>query len=534
MNQAVKNLIEQWSGHLSVSPYLLLDGTWPSLSIIDSLTFGLRAEPDVPPALEPMLHGAAAYIAEIVASCWREFCSSVEVIEGSEGIELRGKGGEHFANAELMFPIEQEFRKMLLDVPTSFELFYDTAIPIQIDSNIVHHFTLSVASGLSPLLRGRSYDERSLDAPWFEGVQKQIARQTATNYQRLFPSEAIGQMAEMYLGTLLCPPPLVGEPLPLINAVTNFCEMSKEYGFDVATIERFASCLVRSPDENCSSLGLILLGAITQNRPSAQIIAVAQRKGSFVGLLRTAMVAARELLLKREDWLVRGLQTPEQLSHFKVEAALGFIPWVQFPSNLLKDANYFSSVEEVIRSAIEFDLQSAMAQADKIIEQDPSNLALRIQRARFDIVAGDFEHANQIFSNLLSEPGVSQLADFHNLWGLVRLEIGKVREAKSSFMRGLRTAEGDDDFVAEINNNIAWCYMLEQEFSKASEFLDLAIQGADCPLTALLNRIMVCWKLGEFQQVPVLRQELFDVSPFDRRVFANLTLSAETIEQLLH
>ncbi|MCB0321995.1 MAG: hypothetical protein KDD69_00430 [Bdellovibrionales bacterium] len=529
----VQDLKDEWGPLLKVSPLLELDDTWPSLGVIDLLTFCTRDRETLLSALEPMMKGCAAYLAVQVGRCWKRFCDDVSFEETADGIAVIGRGGEFIPEGErLRYPVEKEFRQVLEAVPNPLPMFKRFDIPLAGEGNVVSLLGLSMAIGLGPAVQGpwENYQPGE-QTPWVDAVVRQIAGECASHYGRVFPDEPVGQVAELYLAGLLYPPPLYGERLPFFRAVEQFLELFKEYRFSAGAVRQFGYNLSRSPDPILSSMGLVLSGALAETMPPPEVLAAAWTKGRYMGLLRPAMVRFRKGFLELSDWVPTGLQSEQDELRFAIESEMGFLPWLQLDPGRLKAGDY-NRLMPIVSAACDFNLQAGIKAIDEILEQEPEDLSLRIQRVKFETIGGDIERAERMLGSLVSEPGASRYPRLFNLWGQCLLAKSDPEGAKRRFLEGLKAAEKVPLLAAELANNAAWSGILLGETEQPLALIEQGLEATPCPVTLLLNKAAILWELRDFDSIRETRLRVFELAPCDRRVFASLALTDAALRQL--
>ncbi len=534
---AVEKLKEEWGKYLSVSPTLALDGTWPSIGVIDQLTFCLRLKEEINPALEPMLRGAAAYIAKVAKNTWQSFAEEVEIYDTQDGFSLRARGGEFLPDGEeVRYPVERELRRLLREFPDPFPMFLHFDVPVRFESPIVSFFALGVFTALGPAIEGY-WEHFSPDdpKPWTKAVVRHLAADCAKSYSRMFPDEPVGQVSEIYLSGLVYPPPMVTGALPFTVSMEQLTAIFTEYGFAPEQVRRFAQNLCKSPDETLSSVGLILCCAISEELPPPEILAVAESKRSYSGILRAAMLRIRLGFCGKSDWVESGLLNEQDKSRFLVETEMGFVPWLELDATRLQDSESYQKLRPIIQAACSYDLAMAERQLQKLLDVDPGDVDLRILQVKFVMIRGEFTEAAKLLSNLSTEPGSEQFPRMFKLWGLCALETRDLDLALKNFRKGLSVAEHSPFLKAELLNNIAWTLMLQGgKDEKALARLEESLKLSPSPLTMLLNKLSLVWEIGMLEEVRQTRERLFALAPCDRRVFASLALNEDTMKELLN
>ena len=114
VEKTYKKFVKRWNELLNVSPELELDSSWPSISVLDQLTFSLRLHEDLSEAQEELLEGSAAYLAVFVHTCWSLIAEEVKVGIDHDGIFVSAKGGEFIPDEEeIYFHAEKNFTRLV-------------------------------------------------------------------------------------------------------------------------------------------------------------------------------------------------------------------------------------------------------------------------------------------------------------------------------------------------------------------------------------------------------------------------------------
>ncbi len=520
----LNDFIEKWGILLEVAPALNLDENWPSVGIIDLLTFSLRLEESIEPEVDGLLKGSAAYLAKMVARSWERIVDHIEIADGPEGIFVRAEGGAYIPEGEdVHVAIEREFRECLMTMPYPLPILRGKGKPVSFDSNIVSNFTLSIASGLSPHVKGawEEKDTQSFGSALLE-ITKTLALQSSEYYATVFPDEPFGQMAELYLNDLIYPPLLIGEALPTQNAAKKLLSYFREYKVSEASIVQIAKNLAQSPDETISCVGLVFYIALATEECDPQMQAIAHSKGRFIGLLRHAVQEIRSEMKETKDWVVYGFDdNVDSAEHFELEYAMNCIPWLYLSKDYLVSAraNYLL---DLLVPMCAFDLPTSVAAADALIEENPKDIELRLQRINLEMISGNTEKIAEMFAALLSEHDADKSPRFYSLWGLFMLHNGEAGSAEKYFRAGLALENNDDDLYADIANNLAWSSTCRHKYEETIEFCDKGLSRSRFPATLLLNKAHALWLLKRYEEANSIRKKLFRIVPCDRRVFGNI------------
>ncbi len=529
VSQLVTNFKEAWNPYLDISPLLHLDDTWPTLGVIDLFTFPLRLQDPLSREQHMMLKGCTCYLARMLEQCWGALGAEVSLENSAVGVSITAQGGKHIPSGEkVSLNLEQVFRKTHAELPFPFPVLADKSVMINFDGNIMGLFGLGIFTGLHPAIdgvwKGRSVEEHSAVT---DLVVRELARQSAENYARIFPKEELGQVAELYLQGLIYPPFGLDEEPPALAAVEGLCKFAEEYKISKERMKLLALNLSRSPNESFSSVGVALAVALWEGFPPPELVAAAQAKGNTVGLLRPAMVKAREKFSGTKDWMLGGVRTDAEQLQVEIEAELGFLPWLVLSAKRLREGADDKRIAELLRALCSFDLAEATSIASKFVEEEPADIEMRLQRIKLEMAQGKFPEAQQMFLSLVTEPESDSFPMFFHLWGMCSLELQDPSAALKYFKAGLNMGNVDPRLKSSLANNCAWSSIIKGELFPAMEYIDMALSDCSAPVTTLLNKAHLLWRLGRANEIEPIRRKLFELAPADRRVFATLIHKAD-------
>ncbi|HQH25844.1 MAG TPA: hypothetical protein PLP17_00495 [Oligoflexia bacterium] len=521
----------EWNPRLSIAPALLLDDTWPSIGTLDLLTFPLRLVSDLPKEAETLLRGSAAYLALVIHKCWSLIADKVDAANMEEGITVTASGGRFLAEDETVrVNVEKTLRDCLENLPYPYPVISAFTRPISFDANVICPLAIGLFTGLSPFVEGPWAKMQSSEyAPALESILRELARQSADNYARVYPDEPLGQVAELYLHSLIFPPLMIGETLPATNSSQKIIEFFDQYKISRESILKLARNLARSADELFCCTGLVLYAALTEEMPPEDVIAAAQAKGKFMGLLRRSVIAVRDNRQLGPDWIESGLTGDSLYQRCSIENALNLIPWLYLsPQRIAADAKQ-GNLTALLAALCDFDFSTATRVLEKLIEEDPSDIECRLQMAQLRVLAEEYEEAEGLCSNIASEPGADENPRLFDLWGMVALKRRNQTAACKYLKAGLAIKNMDPVLKSDMANNLGWAYILQGDFTTAIRYIDVGLETALCPVTLILNKVFALWRLSKHEEAGALRHRLFAIAPTDRRVFSDLTqLSVST------
>ena len=525
VEKIANSFAKEWSIGSSLSPTLVLDGTWPSVGLLDQALFGLRGLNELFPFDEDMIRGASAYLAIKAEKCWTAFGASSEVTLGDRGIEIRAISGPHLSEGrQYLVRIEETLRNILMQDPEVLPIIGSAERIIPTGHNIVSLFAIGLLTGLSPFGEGPWRQIAPNDwSEHTEEVLKVLATESADYYARVFPDEPIGQVAEIYLHGLIFPPLLLDEPEPAFRASQGLISAFKEYGFSLEQTRTFLENITRSPDELISHAGLVFTCAVFDELPCPEVIEVSQQMGIYMGALRKAVSHVRTHYNSETDWLYQEAFNHEHFKRYKFEQRMGLIPW----SKLSPEDIASHQLLPIVRALASFDFEQSLTLIDNRLSETPGLIPLRVQRIYLEMIRGEFEQADAMFKQLLSEPGADSSSMLFNLWGLVKLSIGEseaaVRYMEVAFEIFIKESSNEDVIEkAEFVNNYAWCLIRAGDFDKASYVLSKSLESDFPSATSLLNQSFIMRQTGRESEAKESDLEALKLAPMDRRTYGNV------------
>jgi len=524
------DFVSFWNAKLQINSQILLDETWPSIGVLDLLTFSLRFKEQIPHNLESLIVGSSAYISRMLCECWKEQVEQVRVFINEGEICVEAKGGDLIPERDSVFvPVERLLRDRLRSLPNPFPITRKFSTNISFDSRIISDFCLGLFTGQAEGIEGPflEYDEKKL-SPLIEAVTKNLAITSAQSYEKHFPDEPIGQMAELYLQDLIYPPMFMKEDLPCLSSIVKLLDYFKSLGIKKENILALGQNLSLSPNFLFSNIGLIICCAISDSLPSVDIVSVAKAKGPYNGMLRKATLKVREFFNDSDDWIAHGLQSLEDEKCFFIETNLGFFPGLILSHKRLKKDLKANMLSKLLTASSNFDYELGEQICEVILEKYPDDIEIHFQYIHFKMLRKKFEEAHGLLNNLLDNPDADSSMMFYNLRGLCALELKNNDVALKNFKTALKI-KNHEDFIllSEINNNAAWASILLGNIGEAMFYLEQSLSKSVYPVNALLNKASILWDLGVDDEYEAFRNYLFSICPLDRRVFSHLTLQRQ-------
>ena len=151
VEEKADKFVKYWNEYLKINSVLLLDYSWPSISVIDLLTFSCRYKKDLPQALSEMLSGASAYIAVVAKNCFEESGYKVNLLntkdESEDRIEVVLNSSD---KKETRIALEKLFRARLKELPNPFPVSEDFETPITFEAPVLSLFCISIFTANTP------------------------------------------------------------------------------------------------------------------------------------------------------------------------------------------------------------------------------------------------------------------------------------------------------------------------------------------------------------------------------------------------
>lgn len=521
ISELLTNFKSTWSKVLDQSPILQLDDTWPSISVIDLLLGRLYGKEEFDEIDQAVVQGCAAYIGSMAIKCLAEFTQTQSLYyDDKEGICLKAEGGEKLKKGEAYFIKLEKALSLVLQIPVnSFPVFTDFSVSVFPHSKLVRLFALGVCSGLSPAAEGpwlketaQSFQEQTVKAV------KILARTSATWYERVFPEEPLGQMAELYLQGFVYPPFLMMEGHPGEYASEQLVPFLREYQFSEEQILALAKNLAQSPDEQTSCLGLVLYGALIKEEPAVEVLAVADTFGSYMGVLRETSRLIRKNLLSRLDFLEKEELAAEDFTRIRMEQKLGFLPWLVLPVARLKDKKFRALLEAMVI----FDYQGVIEAIDMLIYETPGDIDIRLQKIQMDLLQPDYDAIEKDIRNLISEPGSDSNPLLYDRWATCAFYRNDFPSALKYAKKAHALTSFDHPQARDIIGHASWLYILSKDLDEAYRMLEKAAEKLPNPVPALINVVGIFRQKGEHDKADTLERILLRYAPTDPRVFDNL------------
>ncbi len=519
LNQVASDFIQSSKWLSDSSNLYLVDYFFPSLGVLDLITAHMRANFTLTDADKKLLSEASSFLLEYVVRCWEECGLTCEIVYDENGSLVAIQGLEskpiHFQSIFSMFLAN-----------ASSQVFIDRKIqiPLAPKGDIICSF-------IQGFLRGAYFEESAevdnlFTIEFGESLDRVIARQYGKWHELLFPQVTLAHLPELYLYSLKSRHFLASDQPPLLKEVTAFVEYFKTLGIDPGMAGvKLGSLFLQSPSEYLSLLGVVLLAATDSNEAiSDGALSNVKVRSYAVPLVRAAFYKYRELLGIGLDWATKDLLDVSDRLLIEREQMLGLTPWVILdPKYIVEEFNKSEALRSFFNLIKEGDFFESQRLLDTMLEENPADLMLRVQKAHYLYVTGEFESGHEYSKQLLSEPNIERSYLFFNTWGMILLAMKQI-ELAIRYLKLSYTAGSMPLFKkVEIGNNLAWCYLLSGENSLAEAILE-EIRGNTSleAVSVLLNHLFIS---EPADGLPDDLKKALQLAPMDKRVFNNLILN---------
>ncbi|MBP9837857.1 MAG: hypothetical protein KBC84_04005 [Proteobacteria bacterium] len=524
ISEKVKNTYESFKKRISAfensSKFYKLDESWLSISILDGITYTLRGNKNLDSDLDFIVKGCAAYLAIIAHSCWSLLDVEVMVDDQAEGILIGARNGNNIPqDQEVVFYIERDVREFLIKLPYPFPVVGEFSRNINSLSCFFHLYAIGLFTGHSPHADGVWKDMKiqQLDSN-ISKVVKYLAQTCADSYERLFPDEKIGQVSELYLNSLIFPPLLYSENVTARRAIDGVLKFCKEYNVTKSQLLKLSNNFSQVFDETISMTGIAIYSALIDDNYSFSVLSRTYSYGAFIGTLRPGMYDVRKNFNEENDWLMLETLDEHYLNNISKELAFSYLPWVKINAQRIVTSYQDSNFRLLMQALSIMDLKVSIQYCDKILDDDPNDIDVKIQRIYLEIINADLDGAEKLARELLSDPNSEGNFEVYNIVGLVSLAKYQIDSAINYFNQARSFHTGDKLKLSEINNNYAWSLMCSNKYEEALNSLDFALMRHPDNILALLNKHSCLFELKKYAESAKIRQKLVSLAPYDSRV----------------
>ena len=513
-NEKLLTYTTLWNRRCPDVPLLQLDSTFPSLGVLDLQMLPFSGRKEILPSDQELLRMFSLYCAQIVNSCWNAIGVADLVVEESPEVGLRLRA------ANLSLNMEQAITELILRPPTSLAITRTLTRQVASPQGWIGPFILGCCTGLSPWVQG-AWEEETPETfqAEIQKVKEVLGQGVVLHYERCFPGELLGQFGELYLYAGIFPPLGVGESFIGQKGSKLLLDALRAVKASKKGIAALSENLAASPDEHLSCLGLILGSALTEKEPTHRLRALAETKGNFVSLLRSAMISLRKELLSASDWIEGEKLTPVDLQQIEIERQLGFLPWLYMSTEYLPKMWADKRFRKICEALTFFDYDTAADLCQVMTAEDPKQFELRLQHAYLKLLNRQYDEVEYHLRVLLSEPECETEPRLFSLWGINDLHLGKQEDALRHLSVAYSAATVIHPARASITNDYGWMLLQSGQPEEALRLFHESRRLGGSHLTSLLNEAAALKMLGRAEERAAVLSETRRLSPLDRRVF---------------
>jgi tetratricopeptide (TPR) repeat protein len=512
-------------------PALQLDYTWPTIGVMDLLSFPFRKKPGMSDSEKHLFVMISAYIGIVISRAWKEAGIGHRVYfdELKGGVCISFPGGNEAGSKDLL--LTNFLTDFFVAMPAELPVFRNFYRPYHFEGNVLSGICLGIATGLSPagefpwtqkLTKDSTpTSKKEIHDSTIIHIERALAVQCATWFSGRYPDVMMAQVPDLFMHGVILPPLFYDEKEGVNDSLDPLIEYLQETRVPSEMIRQLACVFAGCPDEKISFLG-VLLGMYIYPTYEALPVVIKLACKHY----RSLIPSARNTILSYKAPEVSPqylLEKPDgrYFALFEFEKSAGTLPWLSLTAEDLYGKREFA-IDKFLRAVLGFEYDKAYAELNEIVVSFPADIGLRIQHIAFEMLRGDFAHAHDLAKVLVSEPEAEKRPDFYSLWAHCLLELNEPEIA----MRYYKSAVAIDGCTPEIRsealNGIAWCLICMGKEENALPYLEDAQQLTDMQLTILLNKAYLFMHKGEFDKRNSVLLEAASLLPYDRRVFSNL------------
>ena len=476
---------------------------WPSLWMIDGLSYHLRYRNDWSKHEESFFNDLCAMIAQVVLASWKTFhadCALKQTSTGIECIATLKKG--LFSNTEYVLPINQALRGILQQPSSPFPVLGKQLVMASDKTNLVGLFILGACLGMSPYGKGPWSDKAPGELQdHLDRAVPFLADTTASFHQRVFGNGS-GADPALYRHHLVWPP---------ANYHMDYCHSVAMYGivdYENETCKRLSAGdllnLAKFPDDAVAGGAIVLLlSRLTAETLKREFIELTfDMVATGAGAYRAVAIECAQKDGRAIDWLA----TRDE-ARFVLEKRVHLLPLLHLDFKTCMNQEYRPLVESLVNMNIE----EAQGMIDKYSSLGPDYL---FQKGMLDKIQGKHEPAAATFSDLATKYPEYRNPDYLNEYGMACLNIKQTDKA----IELLREAAAQPTPHGRAISNLGWALMCKEQLDEAMPVLDRAVETSDQVVTALLNRLCVHFRAGRVEQCEKDVDAALKLTPYSRRV----------------
>ena len=504
------------------SPHYVLDGSWQSLETLNLIYLGLAGNIVGDGEATDLVTDISAYLATVAATFWSEFDSYVSAYSSAaHGITIKATGGEACGEEGAHeIRIEKDLFKLITDPPQVIEIIPGFSRPLVPGDNFLKHYAFGLFTGRSSF--GKGVWEGAGFAKtetWHDGLLKVLAKESAEHYGRIFSDEELGKVAELYLNKIFWPPAFSSEPSLGIGGAFGLLMFFEEFGIAPDKQASLLKNLIVFGDETCSNAAKALFTASLGSLPTTDEVYLFASQSRLTRILRPTVTLIRRETGLVEEWITSEPEEDHLLS-FEIERAFGFLHWVKFSEQ--KVLNRSPELSEVILNLAIGETKKASYDLEKLIDEDPRDLELRVQQAYLFLDAGEFERCEAGLRQLLTETGGEQEARLFHCLGLCSFTKGEPEKALG-YLRSARSMPARDAYAeAELDYTYALGLFMTEDYKGAEKQAQLNKKASKryCHFENDMLLLRVYERLGRYDEHRELLEKLVVFCPFHREVFS--------------
>jgi hypothetical protein len=507
--------VAHWNQRTEDFPVLKLDYSWPSIGTIGLLAGILAGKAEKTREEETFIDVLAWYLGSVIQSRWEVAGIRSDLTYTKDGVEIAVASDKQL-NAKLTLIVTV----LLKDLPFPLPVLTGYQREFPITSDIFTPVMLGLIIGDSSLMEGVDESDENILKSKSEDILKSLSRSTAQYYENCFPDEPLGQMAELYLAGQIYPPLGMNEAWPALSAVTELLNFTNALKASKTMLLSFAENALTVPNEQLAHTGMALYAALNE-KPTQKAIAHYESRRTLLGFLRPAMVKAQSLMTGASDWLISETLNPTEQQRYSLEAKLGFLPWIVMSNSVLAYRVKEPKINKLIKSLVNFDFAGAEGVADSLIELDPGNVDIRLQRTNLHLIAGELQQAELTLRMLASEPEAEEDARLYALWTKLDLRINSIEDAKRHFEMAMRFSSGDKELSLKIFNEVASDFILAGEEAVVAPYFE-RLRSAD--FLFLLNKFRALNLSEDTAERATILKKIAQLCPINTEIFYNFFL----------
>ncbi len=530
-----------WSEVFSAHPRYQLDFSWPSVGVVNFLLENVRRKKTFDQQSQGLIRSAAAYLAVIASRCWSRFPDDLNIVavirDRSEfEIHLRTSGGRFLENDQYFgVALCRTLQDILLQPANPFPAFEQFAAPLLPQSNIINLFASGLFSGLCPYGQGAWKEKNAADfIPYLEPLYEELAQTTASWYGRVFPTEDLGTLPEIYLRHVVVPPAGFEELHPALHATWGLIQALKQLGAAEEQMAKVALHLSSVVDETISSAGFALGAALYDLCPSDRFLAQVELRGIRAAALRPAVTLARKALGREVHWPGLFLEGKHEEAQrlAALEKELGLLPLLQITDFTSPQYAPLYFAFDAIASSNAQAARESMSHFTWCQDMPPESV---LQEAVLAVFLNDLDTAERYLAELDSDD-IEQHAETRFYFYKIRAEIAQRRDQTENQLEELEQAfaagcSSSADYAAVGTQLAALKYSAGDSTETLNVLKQVITRRPSCVTAHLLHAFLLRESNAEEDYAAKL-QLLYSLAPNDERVFS--LLKDELVKTKIH